>query len=182
MKENKWELEPSSSPVHGISKDPNLFAFSLNILRERCKKLCSVEPSMVECPQFYKAVMFARHPEKILSTACNFKLETTTAFKHLKVQLGADTDDLAEDDIDSLSDAEYDCERRQIRRLDTKKLMVKYVRLAPRLIADVPQTSGEASRIGCSSRNQFSSKKREGPSSARREIRQTRKDDRGFRE
>ncbi|KAG6944730.1 hypothetical protein JG687_00017693 [Phytophthora cactorum] len=51
----------------------------------------------------------------------SFKLETTTAFKHLKVQLGADTDDLAEDDIDSLSDAEYDCERRQIRRARYEK-------------------------------------------------------------
>ncbi|KAF1786003.1 hypothetical protein GQ600_17290 [Phytophthora cactorum] len=50
--------------------------------------------------------------------------------KTRKGQLGADTDDLAEDDIDSLSDAEYDCERRQIRRLDTKKLMVKLRSLA----------------------------------------------------
>ncbi|KAF1789073.1 hypothetical protein GQ600_6958 [Phytophthora cactorum] len=68
--------------------------------------------------------MFALHPEKIPSVACKFgsstaeicgfKLETTTAFDHLKVQLGADTNDLAEDVIDSLSDAEYDLERRQV--------------------------------------------------------------------
>ncbi|KAG6960997.1 hypothetical protein JG687_00007915, partial [Phytophthora cactorum] len=105
----------TSSPVHGISKEPNLFAFSLKILRERCQKLYLVGPSMVEWPPFYKAVVFALHPEKIPSAACNFKLETTSAFNHLKVQLGADTDDLAEDVIDSLSDAEYDRERHRIR-------------------------------------------------------------------
>ncbi|KAG4047838.1 hypothetical protein PC123_g16812 [Phytophthora cactorum] len=80
---------------------------------------------MVEWPPFYKAVVFALHPEKIPSAACKFgsstaemygfKLETTSAFNHLKVQLGADTDDLAEDVIDSLSDAEYDRERHRIR-------------------------------------------------------------------
>ncbi|KAG6955642.1 hypothetical protein JG687_00011072 [Phytophthora cactorum] len=65
--------------------------------------------------------MFALHPEKIPSAACNFKLETTTAFNHLNVQLGADTDDLAQDVMESLSDAEYERDRRQIRRVRQEK-------------------------------------------------------------
>ncbi|ETK97123.1 hypothetical protein L915_00294 [Phytophthora nicotianae] len=64
--------EPSSSLAHGISKDPNLFAFGLNVLCEQCKNLYSAGPSMVQCPQFYTAVVFALHPENILSAAYKF--------------------------------------------------------------------------------------------------------------
>ncbi|ETP26757.1 hypothetical protein F441_00644 [Phytophthora nicotianae CJ01A1] len=102
----KWKPAPSTSLLHGISKDPNLFAFCLNTLRERCRKLYKIGPAYVEWPKFYKAIMFTLHPEKIPSAACDFgsstqeiydfKLETVTAFNQLKVQLEADTDDLTE--------------------------------------------------------------------------------------
>ncbi|ETO83078.1 hypothetical protein F444_02845 [Phytophthora nicotianae P1976] len=127
----KWKPAPSTSLLHGISKDPNLFAFCLNTLRERCRKLYKIGPAYVEWPKFYKAIMFTLHPEKISSAACDFgsstqeiydfKLETVTAFNQLKVQLEADTDDLTEEVADGLSDAAYEREMNRIRRAKRDK-------------------------------------------------------------
>ncbi|KAG1701110.1 hypothetical protein DVH05_011351 [Phytophthora capsici] len=120
VKVKQWTPAPKTSLLHGISKDPNLFAFCLNTLRERCKKLYNTGPAHVEWPKFYKAIMFTFHTEKIPSAACDFgsstqeiydfKLETVTAFIQLKTQLEADTAGLTEDVADGLSDAAYNRE------------------------------------------------------------------------
>ncbi|ETP28460.1 hypothetical protein F442_22247 [Phytophthora nicotianae P10297] len=111
IKVKQWTPAPKTSLLHGISKDPNIFAFCLNTLRERCKKLYKFGPAHVEWLKFYKVIMFT---EKIPSAACDFgsstqeiydfKLETVTAFNQLKTQLEADTADLTEDVAAGLSD------------------------------------------------------------------------------
>ncbi|ETI57363.1 hypothetical protein F443_00331 [Phytophthora nicotianae P1569] len=117
---------------------------------------------MVQCPQFYTAVVFALHPENILSAAYKFgssstdiygfKPQATTVLNCLKVQLSVNTEDLSNDVIDTASNAEYDREMHRIRRgLEWRRLKMKTPCLSPRETAKVPQASGEVSRIGCPS-------------------------------
>ncbi|OWZ18893.1 hypothetical protein PHMEG_0006944 [Phytophthora megakarya] len=63
--------------LFGVSKDPDLFVYFADQLRDRCKSRRIVGPSMTQLKDLIQAALFVLHPDKLRSGKEKSEIATT---------------------------------------------------------------------------------------------------------